>query len=273
MHAYLRLPNVRIALALLSTLAFAVAQASNTNAANPAIDAAIVIQRSVEANDRDFKLAPTFNYKQRERTGGVVRTSQVTMIEGSPYQRLIAVNGKPLVAQKAAEEEQKQQSVVQQRKNESAADRKARIEKYEKDRTRDQFMMSQLSKAFNFTLVGRQKLRGFNAWALKAVPKPGYQPPNMQSQVLPGMQGEMWIDQKSYQWVKVTAKVIRPVSIEGFLAQVEPGTEFEVERSPVGVGDWQITHFSSTAQAKVLHMFHHNEQDEITFFDFQPVKP
>lgn len=236
-------------------------------------DVATIIQRSVEAGNRDFKMAPLFNYKQREKTGGVVRTSEVTMIEGSPYQRLLAIDGKPLDAQKAADEEKKQQTAIQQRKNESPSARKDRIDKYERDRTRDQLMMSQLSTAFNFTLIGQRKLRGFSVWALKAVPRPGYHPPNMQAQVLPGMQGEMWIDTKSYEWVKVTARVIRPVSIDGFLAQVQPGTEFEVEKSPVGGGVWQITHFSSSAHARVLHMFSHNEEDEITFFDFQPVKP
>ena len=234
---------------------------------------AAIIQHSVEAGNRDFKSAPLYNYKQRERTGGVIRTSQVTMIDGSPYQRLLAINGHPLDPQKAAAEEQKQQAAIQSRKNESPSARKARIDKYERDRTRDQFMMSQLSTAFDFTLLGQRKLRGYNVWALKAVPRPGYQPPNMEAQVLPGMQGEMWIDTQTYQWVKVTARVIRPVSIEGFLAQVEPGTEFEVEKSPVSNGDWQITHFSSIATARVLHMFSHNEQDEITFFDFQPASP
>jgi hypothetical protein len=94
----------------------------------------------------------------------------------------------------------------------------------------------------------------------------------MESQVLPGMEGEMWIDQKSYEWLKATARVIRPVSIEGFLAQVQPGTEFEIEKSPVGQGVWQITHYSSHADARVLHMFKHEEQDDVTYFDFEPVK-
>jgi hypothetical protein len=41
--------------------------------------------------------------------------------------------------------------------------------------------------------------------------------------VLTGMEGKLWIDEKTFQWVKVEATVIRPVSIEGFLAEVEPG--------------------------------------------------
>jgi len=30
------------------------------------------------------------------------------------------------------------------------------------------------------------------------------------------MEGKLWIDEKTFQWVKVEATVIRPVSIEGF---------------------------------------------------------
>jgi hypothetical protein len=47
------------------------------------------------------------------------------------------------------------------------------------------------------------------------------------------MQGKLWIDKDSFQWVKVEAQVMHPVSIEGFLAKVEPGTHFELEKEPV----------------------------------------
>ncbi len=236
-------------------------------------DVATIIQRSVQASNLDFEKAPEFNYKQRETTGGVTKTSQVTMIDGSPYERLLAINGRPLSAEKATQEEQKQKAVMEQRARETPEQRKARIAKYERDRKRDYVMMSQLSQAFNFTLIGQQRIRGFHVWALKAVPRPGYKPPNMDSQVLPGMAGELSIDQKTYQWVKVTARVIHPVSIEGFLAQVEPGTLFEIEKSPVTPGIWQITHFRSVAHARILGVFRHDGQDEVTFFDFQPAKP
>jgi hypothetical protein len=234
-------------------------------------DPQIVIQKSVEANQRDFKAAPLYNYKERDKTPTGTKTFQVSMLEGSPYQRLIAVNGKSLTAQQAADEMKKQQAALAVRKAESAEQRKSRIDKYERDRQRDQVMMSQLTAAFNFKIAGQQRISKFTTWALKATPKPGYKPPNMDCQVLPGMQGELWIDQKTNQWVKVTARVIRPVSIEGFLAQVEPGTEFEIEKTPVSSGIWEITHYSSHAQAKVLGLFNHNQQDDVTFYDFQPV--
>lgn len=230
-----------------------------------------IIQKSVEANQADFKAAPDYNNKERDRTPKGSKTYQVTMIEGSPYSRLIAINDKPLSPAQNAQEEKKQQEAAAKRRSESPEERQQRIAKYEKGRRRDNDMMAQLTKAFDFTFLGEHKMRGFNVYMLKATPRPGYQPPNMETQVLPGMQGELWIDQKTYQWVKVTAHVVHPVSIEGFLAQVEPGTQFEVEKSPVGNGIWQITHFSMKSNAKVLYMFSRASQEDDTYFDFQRI--
>jgi hypothetical protein len=237
--------------------------------AAPQPDVKTIIQKSVEANDRDFRAAPQFNYKERDRVGKELKAYQVTMIDGSPYQRLIAVGGKPLSAEQAAEELKKERQAAAARKAQSAQQRKDRIAGYEKDRKRDHEMMGQLSEAFDFTLLGKKKIKTFNVWVLKAIPRPGYKPPNMETQVLPGMEGELWIDQKTYEWVKVTARVIRTVSIEGFLARVEPGTRFEIEKAPVGGGIWQITHFSMQSHAKVLFLVNRASEEEDWFYDFE----
>jgi hypothetical protein len=186
------------------------------------------------------------------------------MIDGSPYERLLEVSGKPVSG-----ELQKQQQAQTDRRAESSQQRRDRIAKFKNEQARDHLMMAQLTEAFDFTLVGKSRVKGFHVYVLKATPRAGYKPPNRESQVLPGMQGEMWIDQKTYRWVKVTAKVIRPVSIEGFLAEVEPGTEFEIEKAPVDEGIWQITHFAVRSKARILHMINRSSEEDDTFFDFE----
>lgn len=233
-------------------------------------DVADIIKRSVAANRLDFEAAPGFDHKERDRTWPGTKTYQITMIDGSPYQRLIAMNGKPLSPAQQAEEQRKQEAIRRQRSSEAPTDRQKRIAQYEKDRTRNNEMMKQLTVAFDFAFVGERKLEGRTVWVLKATPRPGYQPPNMDTQVLRGMEGELWIDDKTYQWVKVTARVIHPVSIEGFLAQVEPGTQFELETAPVAGGSWQPSHFGMRSHAKVLFLFNRASQAEETYFDYQP---
>lgn len=229
-----------------------------------------IIQRSVGANQADFRAAPGFDRKERDRTPSGMKTYQVTMIEGTPYYRLIALNGHPLSAAQDAAERKKEVEVRVQRGSQSPAEREQRIAKYQSERRRDNQMMEQLTVAFNFAVVGERNEKGFNVWVLKATPRPDYQPPNMQMQVLRGMQGELWIDQRSYQWVKVTARVTRPVTIEGFLAQVEPGTQFELENLPVEGGTWQPSHFGMRSQAKIFFLINRSSQDDETYFDYHP---
>jgi hypothetical protein len=237
----------------------------------PSPDLKTILQKSAAASEADFKAAPQYNYKQREHTGAGTKTLAVTMLDGSPYERLIALRDEPLSAAQTAEESNKQKRAEVQRQAESASQRKHRIARYERDRAREHEMMAQLTQAFDFKLAGQINIRGFTVWDLKATPRAGYRPPNMEAQVLKGMEGELWIDQASYRWVKVTAKVIHPVSIAGFLARVQPGTQFEVEKSPVSDGIWQVTRFAMQSRARVLGLVSHNGEEADTFYDFERV--
>lgn len=232
-----------------------------------------IIQNSVRANSKDWNAAPQYSCFERDReANGGTKTFEDLMILGSPYQRLVEVNGKLLSLSQQEHERQELQKTIAERRSESARDRAERIGKYEKDRKRDQSLMEQLTEGFTFRLVGEQKLRGYDVYVLKATPRPDYQPPNMDTQVLKGMEGRLWVDKQTYQWVKVEARVIHPVSIEGFLAQVEPGTEFELEKTPVD-DIWQPSHYSMRAHAKILHVIHHRSQDDETYYKYRKLTP
>lgn len=229
---------------------------------------ATIIQRSVEANERDWRAVPEFDYTERVKEGDGDKTNAVTMLYGSPYERLIAVNGHPLNGEKEREEQRKYERVAAQRRGESADKRAARISKYEAERKRDHTLLDQMTKAFDFKLVGDDDLKGRKVYVLKATPRSGYRPPNRDSHVLPGMEGTLWIDHESFQWVKVEAHVTRPVRIEGFLAEVEPGTQFELEKVPVAPDIWVATHFAMKSNARVMMVFPHRSQQDITYSSY-----
>ena len=248
----------------------ALACASCAWAADSPLDARAIIDRSVQANAADWKAAPDYNYFERDQQpDGGTKTYQVLMIEGSPYQRLVAVNGQPISQEQQAQEQEKLNATISARRNESPEAKAKRVQQYQKERERDQQLMKQLSEAFDFKLNGEQKLDGYDVYVMVATPRAGYQPPNMETKVLTGMQGELWIDKKTFQWVKVQAEVIHPVSIVGFLARVEPGTRFELEKRPVADGVWLAKHFSMKAHAKILNVFNHKEHADETYYQYQ----
>jgi len=249
---------------LLSPAAAAAAQPSEVQT---------IIERSIQANERDWKAAPLYNFAEREALRGGTRTYEEIMLDGSPYERLIAVNGAPLPDAQQAEELSKFESEAAERRAESPQERVERIARYERSRKRDHLLLGQLTAAFNFTLVGERKLGDFQVYELKAMPRAGYQPPEMDAQVLRGMEGTLWIDTRTFQWVKVTARVIRPVSIGGFLALVEPGTQFELEKMPVQDDVWLPKHFDMRARAKILFLFSHRAGKDETYFDYRLAQP
>lgn len=236
--------------------------------ANAQEDVATIIRRSSEANSRDWAAVPEFDNYERDRNKDGDKTYAVTMLYGSPYERLIAVNGHPLPATKQKEEQDKYDKAVAQRQHESPEKRSQRIAKYQAERKRDHTLIEQLTTAFDFHMDGKRVLNGYNVYVLTATPHKGYKPVDRDSEVLTGMQGTLWIDQQTFQWVKVEAHVVRPVKIAGFIAEVEPGTRFEVEKRPVTEDIWMASHFSMKSNARVMLLFPHKAEEDDLYFQY-----
>jgi hypothetical protein len=231
-------------------------------------DPATIVRKSAEANDRDWEAVPKYDNYERDRTKDGDKTFAVTMLDGSPYERVVAINGRKLTGDKEKEEQKKYEKAVNDRQHESAEERSKRIAKYEAERKRDHTMLQQMTTAFDFHMVGKKHLLGHNVYVLKATPRKGYKPPDRDSEVLTGMEGTLWIDQKTYQWVKVEAHVVHPVRIEGFLAEVEPGTMFEVEKRPVAGDIWMASHYSMKSNAKIMFVISHKGEEDDTYFNY-----
>ena len=238
-------------------------------AVDPRITVDAIIQNSVEANERDWKAAPQYAYFETIRNGRGSKTNQVIMIGGSPYERLVKVNGRVLSLDEQEVEQKKLDRAMAERRFQTDRAAAKRVADYERDRQRDHIMIQQLTKAFDFKLIGEERLRGRNVYALRATPRPGYVPPTTEARVLLGMKGELWIDQQSFQWVKVLAQVVSPVNIAGFLATVQPGTYFELEKKPVDGEIWLPAHFTVSSRSKVLKVFRHQTDEDDTFFNYQ----
>jgi hypothetical protein len=246
-------------------LALVLALPRVVEAGQPRIDE--IIERSLAATQADWEAAPRFSYFERDRNarGGkqTAKTYQVLMIDGSPYQRLVAINGEPLTAPLRAREGKKLREEIARRANESPQARARRLAQYRKSRKRMFTLMHAMVDAFNFKLVSRERVAGYETWVLDATPRPGYQPTSRETKVLTGMQGRLWIDCQSYQWVKAEAEVLKPVWFGWFLAKIGPGTRFLLEQSPVTENLWQPAHFRVAVKASILWMHRNFVQDTV----------
>src|ERR1700730_15819626 len=103
-----------------------------------------IVRRSVAAQTADWKAAPSYSFVEHDtiakRGAATSKTYEVLMIEGSPYNKLIAVGGRPLSSGEQADEDRKVQQEIQRRKAESPGARAKRIAKYERERQQDHAM-------------------------------------------------------------------------------------------------------------------------------------
>jgi hypothetical protein len=239
-------------------------------ASAPPHEAGAIIENSVEANAIDFKAQQDYSYLATEKEDGGPRKSyEVSMMLGSPYRRLVAIGGHPLDTAAQRRELEKMQKTLAERKRESQDERAERISKYLDEKQQENLMLAEMTKAFKFRLVGTEDMHGHEVYVFDASRNPDYKPINSKAKVLTGMRGKLWVDAKTYHWVKVEAEVVNPVYFEGFLARVDPGTKFVLDKGPVGDNIWLPTRFSVQVNSKILGLFSHNSSEQDTFSNYQ----
>jgi hypothetical protein len=237
--------------------------------AQPAAGITEIVKESARVADHDLAAGRSYDYSETDlESDGSKKTYAVRMLFGSPYRQLIEIDGKALPPSKQQTEAHKLEREIARRKRESPADRARRTGEFQKQQNRDERMMTQFVGAFDFTLVRQTQLDGRRVYEIQARPRAGYRPTDRESKVFTGMLGTLWIDEATYQWAKVQAVVIHPVSVAGFLATVEPGTRFDLEKRPVEPGTWLATHYSMTSTAKVFSIIPHGNREDQTYFNY-----
>jgi len=240
-----------------------------------------IVHRSVLANTVDWNAQPQYTHRERDiktkidGSGRVQiaqsRTVEISLLDGSPYSRLVAIDNQPLNRQQQDEEQSKFAAELARRRHESASDRRARITKYQAERADEHTLMQQMVDAFTFSLAGEQSVGGVNCYVLDAKPNPAYQPPVEKARVLLGMKGRLWIDKEHHHWVKVEAEVINPVQFGLFVAKVKPGTRFELEQAAIG-DVWLPKYFSQSVNATVFGFYAMRNNEEDLYSDYRPVR-
>ena len=85
-----------------------------------------------------------------------IKTSEVIMLAGSRYYRLVPVDDKPLYPQDEAEEQHRFQEAIAQRHKESPNEREERIGQYQKEIDRDPVLTGESPNPLGITLSERR---------------------------------------------------------------------------------------------------------------------
>ena len=198
-----------------------------------------------------------------------IKTYEILEIYGEQVQRLIAKDDKPLNAKDAAKEEEKVQKVIDKRKNETDEQKKKREEKEEKEREDGRKFVKEIADAYNFKLVGTERVNGREAWVIDGEPRPGYVPHMKEAKFLPKFHGRVWIDRDDLQLAKMDVETLDTVSFGLVIARIHKGTRFIMEQTRVNDEVWLPKQINYKFNARVGLVKGFNLDGEQTYRDYK----
>jgi hypothetical protein len=207
-----------------------------------------IIRRATELDRRNTEISRSYTFLQRQEqreldSNGRLKKSEtetfdVTLLEGSPYRRLVARDDKPLSPKDQRKEEEKLQKSIADRRKETPEQRERRVADWERKQQRQREPLKELPEAFDFKLTGEESLNGGVAYAIEGTPKPGYRPKSASTAFFPKVKLHLWIDKKDYQWVKIDLESLDTITFGGFLIRLARGSHVTIETTRINNEVW-----------------------------------
>lgn len=238
-----------------------------------------IVRRAAREYERAVHEADAYSYRERmvirdlDGDGNVkseeIKTHEYTMIEGSPYRRLLLQNDKPVSPEEAKGQAEALDKTREARRQEPAEVRRKRIREYEERRDRNLPAVREVPDAFNFHLAGTETIDGRPAWVIEGTPRDGYHPKDRRAKLFTGLKGKVWIDQADYQVVKAEGELIEPVYFALFLVRIGKGAWVKVEQTRVAEGLWLPKRIDYQVSARIGFIKSMNEARFASYSAYQ----
>ena len=187
-------------------------------------------------------------YRLRKLSPRLATTKDIVETRDGAVARLIAVNDKPL----SPADEQKEQD----RLNALLADpgkQRSRKQSQDADMNRVMKILRVLPDAFFYTYAGTVQGPAGRVEKFTFVPNPKFDPPDLETQVLTAMTGEIWIDPVQERVTRLQGQLAHDVDFGwGLLGRLYKGGWITIDQADVGSRQWRIVRFQMAMNGRVL---------------------
>lgn len=238
-----------------------------------------IVRRSVQLMDHNLVVARNYTFLERAETRELdsdahVKTRKillydVTMLDGSPYRRLVGKDDHGLSPEEDRIEQKKLADSIAQRRKETPAERARRIADWEKKRQREREPLDEVPDAFDFRMAGEARIDGRDAWIIEGTPRPGYHGRSALAKLFPKFRGKLWIDKADYQWVKTEAEVTDNISWGLFVARLSKGARLDVQMTRVNDEVWLPKRIEAKASARVALVKMYRIEADTSFSNYR----
>jgi len=172
-----------------------------------------------------------WQYTIYKKTANELMSLEQVETKSGPVQRLIAVNGEPLTAQRRHDEDARLEEFL----SDPAKQRKVR-EQYLEDERRIERIMQLLPIAFLYQYEGMEG----DSYRLSFRPNPAFHPPTIEARVFHAMQGKVYVNARWKRLARLDGRLMDNIDFGyGLLGRLNKGGWFNLDRTRANETDWK----------------------------------
>jgi hypothetical protein len=229
-----------VALALLWACAGRWGEAQSAPQLAPADLVRAVIGHEIQSADPDA----SWKYLAQKEISGRRETREIVETSAGSIDRVVAVAGQPLT-----DVEQLREAKRILRITHSPEDQHRISQARQREADECRAFLQLIPEVFLFQENGRRD----SLIDLRFQPNPRFQASSREAKVLHAMQGELWIDGNQQRLVGMSGQLIEEVKFgAGLLGHLEKGGQFQVRRTELAPGQWEIVDINVNMRGKAL---------------------
>ena len=187
-------------------------------------------------------------YHLRKTSPRLTTTKAICETADGAVARLIAVNDAPL----STADEAREQGRLDQLLSDPGKQRH-RKQSQDSDTARALKVLRSLPNAFVYEYAGAGQVSSGSVEKFRFKPNPKFDPPDMETQVLTQMTGELWIDPAQERVTRLDGRLQQDVDFGwGILGRLYKGGTVVIEQADVGDHQWRVVHFDMKMSARVV---------------------
>jgi hypothetical protein len=237
------------------------------------------MRHAVEKDIVNWQAAKDYTFTERtqedklddhgEVKSSKVETSEVLVLYGEPFERLVSRDSKPLPPKDQKKQDEEFEKETRKRANETPEQREKRIREYEKRRQDERAFVHEVLDAYTFTLAGEEVLNGRKTWVINAEPVVGFQAKHKEAKMLSKIKPRLWIDQQDYTWVKLHGDVLDTMSFGLVIARIHKGTQFDLQQTRVNDEVWLPLSVDVHLDVRIALLKNFNAGVHVTYGDYR----
>ena len=208
-----------------------------------------LVARALDAEVRSARdMSHPMRYRLRKSSPRLTTTKELAETRDGDVARLIAINDQPL-SQTVEQQEQARLDALLS----DPSRQRHRKQSEESDTGIVLKLLRMLPQAFTYEYEGVGQGPAGAVEKFRFHPNPAFSPPDMETQALTALSGELWIDAAQERVTRLEGHLQQDTNYGwGILGKLDKGGWIVLEQANVGAGQWRISRFQIKMELRIL---------------------